>query len=81
MLILLQIGIIGLVWVTLGIVWSIKRAYLMQSDSNRDFAGTLLVTILFASFFDHYFITLHQGMVLTALSFGIIWSPLFGTKE
>lgn len=73
-LILIQMGIWGLLFFFTALLASIKRILLYKNSYEKELKIILLITFIFASCFDHYFITLHQGMLLTAILFGIFWA-------
>ncbi len=75
-LILAELGIVGLL---LGIRWIYlldKQTYSMKRTAHTMFALSLGLTLLVASFFDHYLWSLWPGIALSAFTLGIIlrWS-------
>ena len=71
----LQTGVLGVGAVTIGIVLSFRMIFTLKISYERELSFLLFTTLLFAALFDHYFITLPQGMLLTAFVAGIVWSP------
>ena len=72
LLILAEMGIAGFLF----FVWFSAKTYgrIVQNKKNRLLFIILLFEILILGFFDHYFLTLQQGQLLLALSFGLFWS-------
>lgn len=74
-----QLGIVGLslflyfLWVGLvSALKSVKRNY--RLFSTDEIPLVLLLSILFVGFFDHFFLTVQQGELLTALVLGLLFS-------
>lgn len=80
-LIFLQTGILGVSVILIGLAVSFRRILKLKMSYERELVFLLFVTLLFAAFFDHYFVTLHQGMLLTALVLGIVWSQSVSARE
>lgn len=72
-LVLIQTGMAGILLLSWGIIKTARKVLSEPHSEERELKILLVITILFASLFDHYFITLHQGALLTALSFGLFW--------
>lgn len=68
LLIASETGLFGLLF----FVWFIAKTYqrIMKQNSKL----ILLSTVLVLGLFDHYFLTLQQGQLLTALVFGLCWN-------
>ena len=75
LVIFLQTGIVGLGAIIIGIVLSFRKIFRLNVSHERELSFLLFTTLLFAALFDHYFVTLPQGMLLTAFVVGIVWSP------
>ena len=79
--IFLQTGILGLGTIIISVVLSFRRIFRLDVSYERELFFLLLTTLLFAALFDHYFVTLHQGMLLTAFVTGLVWSSVFSVRE
>lgn len=73
-LILVQTGVLGLLLFLWGFWRTTKKLLTEKQSYESELVLLLFITMIFASFFDHYFITLHQGMLLVALILGLAWS-------
>jgi O-antigen ligase len=79
LLVLSQTGIIGLLAFGYLLFRTIKHVAQMSFESQfrkniRIFSLLALCVFLFIGLVDHYFFTLQQGQLLTALIFGLSWS-------
>lgn len=75
MLILLQVGVIGGIVVFGLLAATIKHVYL-RSRKGVGFDKALLFVLcsaLFVGIFDHYFLTVQQGMMMGAIVLGLVW--------
>ncbi len=79
-LILAELGIVGLVFGARWVYLMDKQTFSMKRDAHTMFALSLGLTLLVVSFFDHYLWSLWPGLALSALTFGIIcrWSMPHG---
>lgn len=73
LLVLVQTGILGATFFLWGIWHTFKKLLTAKFSYENELVLLLFTTMIFASFFDHYFITLHQGILLTALVSGLAW--------
>lgn len=71
LLLIVECGLMAAVLVMYFIICTILRLLKM----SQYVLLFLISSILCIGFFDHYFITLQQGLLLIALSFGIAWRP------
>ncbi|MEX2012881.1 MAG: O-antigen ligase family protein [Candidatus Levyibacteriota bacterium] len=72
LLVLAELGIAGFLFFIWFLVKTYKKILLRKTD--RVVFIILFAEVLTLGFFDHYFLTLQQGQLLFALSFGLFWS-------
>lgn len=77
LLILLQTGGIGLIFSIYFLARTSMRAksYLNSNSPLHVSASLLFFAILIIGMGDHYFVTLQQGMIMTAFVIGLVWAP------
>lgn len=82
--VLSQLGLIGFIVFCIFIALSIGSILqkVKQAD-NSFYIGILIVCIAFLiqGFFDHFFLTVQQGQLMTALIFGLCWSKRIARQK
>ncbi len=73
MLILLQVGAVGAVMVLFLLGKTLLRAFRKRPDPFDKALLFVLSSALFVGIFDHYFLTVQQGMMMGAVVIGLVW--------
>lgn len=80
LLTLVQIGVLGIIPVCLYLSKTVLRSRIQEVEKEVDkklsvLFGVLLWGILLLGIVDHFFLTLQQGMLMTAYIVGLVWLP------
>lgn len=81
LLITIQTGVIGFTVFLWGVSRSVRRLVMAKKSYERETLLVFIFTFIFAGFFDHYHVTLHQAALICALIFGFCWSSIIEIKE
>ncbi len=78
LLVLLQVGILGAIPVSIFLVKTVQRVIAIwnsKPEKNAFFSvtGAIFISILLIGVADHFFLTLQQGMLMTAVITGFLW--------